>query len=110
MLHAVGKLRPCVPRRFVNRHRRRGKIRIGECPGRKEIPVRPNISVPIQGGSTIGAEVESNLASSDTPRLAPEVAACMPPARSYARPTTPKREIMLRHRSMIHGAVAVCEL
>ena len=63
MFHAIGKQRPRVPRRFVYGHRRWGKVRIGERPNGNEVPVRPDISIPIQGCSTIGAEVEPNLAT-----------------------------------------------
>ena len=63
MFHAIRKPRPRVLRLFVYRHRRWGKVRISERPDRNEIPVRSEVSIPIQGCSTIGAEVESNLAT-----------------------------------------------
>jgi hypothetical protein len=63
MFHAIGKLRPHMLRFFEYRHRWWGKVRISERSDRNEIPVRPDISVPIQGCSTVGAEIESNLAA-----------------------------------------------
>src|ERR1700754_2864012 len=61
--HPIGKLHPPVLRLFKNRHRWRGKSRISKRADRNEIPIRPHISVPIQGCPTVGTKMKSNLAT-----------------------------------------------
>src|SRR5215469_6148189 len=63
MFHSIRKLRPGVPRFLEYGHRWRGEVRISESSDRKDVKVRPGISFPIQGCSTVGAEIEANLPS-----------------------------------------------
>src|SRR5215472_15867882 len=63
MFHSIRKLRPGVPRFLEYGHRRRGEVRISESSDRKDVKVRLGISFPIQGCSTVGAEIEAHLPS-----------------------------------------------
>jgi hypothetical protein len=63
MYHFIRKLRPGVPRFLEYGHRWRGEVRISESSDREDVKVRPGISFPIQGCSTVGAEIEANLLS-----------------------------------------------
>jgi len=63
MFHSIRKLHPGVLRLLEYGDRWRGKVRISERSDRKNVCVRSGISFPIQGGSTVGAEIEANLPS-----------------------------------------------
>jgi hypothetical protein len=63
MFRSIRELRPGVSRFLKYGHQWRGEVRISESSDRKDVQTRPGISLPTQGCSTVGAEMEANLPS-----------------------------------------------